>query len=89
MYFHVNFCLDEGGILLAPNPVDQMLSLSRIHEERSVVRIYNAQGQLMVQKEWLGNTLSLDVSQWTNGVYVVQSQSIMTGKEGRVSFVKQ
>ena len=83
------FALDEGGILLAPNPVDQLLSLSRVHEERSVVRIYNAQGQLMIQKEWLGNTLSLDVSQWTNGVYVVQSQSILTGKEGRVSFVKQ
>ena len=58
-----------------------MLSLSRIDEERSVVRIYNAQGQLMVQKEWLGNTLSFDVSQWTNGVYVVQSQSIVTAKE--------
>ena len=54
-----------------------------------MVRIYNAQGQLVIQKEWLDNTLSLDVSQWTNGVYVVQSQSILTGKEGRVSFVKQ
>lgn len=81
--------LDEGGILLAPNPVDHMLSLSRVHAEHSVVRVYNAKGQLMAQREWLGNTLSLDVSQWTNGVYVMQSQSVVTGKESRISFVKQ
>lgn len=81
--------LDEGGILIAPNPVDQLLSLSRVNEEGSVVRIYNAKGQLLFQEQWLGNTLSLDVSQWTNGVYVVQYQSMMTGKQGRISFVKQ
>ena len=81
--------LDEGGILLAPNPVDHTLSLSRVYAEHSVVRVYNAKGQLMVQREWLGNALSLDVSQWTNGVYVMQSQSVATGKESRISFVKQ
>ena len=26
----------------------------------------------------------LDVSQWSNGVYIVHSQSVVTGKEGRV-----
>ena len=81
--------LDAGGLLLAPNPVDQVVSLSRVDNEHSIVRIFNTKGQLIVQKEWLGNTLSLDVSQWSNGVYVVHSQSIATGKEGRVSFVKQ
>ncbi|MEC7267509.1 MAG: serine protease, partial [Bacteroidota bacterium] len=41
------FDLDEGGILLSPNPVDHMLSLSRVDTEHSVVRVYNAKGQLM------------------------------------------
>lgn len=81
--------LDAGGLLLAPNPVDQVVSLSRVDNEHSIVRIVNSTGQLMVQKDWIGNTLSLDVSQWSDGVYVVHSQSITTGKEGRVSFVKQ
>ena len=81
--------LDAGGLLLAPNPVDQVVSLSRVDNEHSVVRIVNSTGQLMVQKDWIGNSLSLDVSQWSDGVYVVHSQSITTGKEGRVSFVKQ
>ncbi|MGB0457511.1 MAG: trypsin-like peptidase domain-containing protein [Chitinophagales bacterium] len=81
--------LDAGGLLLAPNPVDQVVSLSRVDNEHSIVRIVNSTGQLMVQKDWMGNTLSLDVSQWSDGVYVVHSQSITTGKEGRVSFVKQ
>lgn len=81
--------LDAGGLLLAPNPVDQVVSLSRVDNEHSIVRIVNSTGQLMVQKDWMGNSLSLDVSQWSDGVYVVHSQSITTGKEGRVSFVKQ
>ena len=51
------------------------------------MRIYRAQGQWF--KRVVGQYTFIDVSQWTNGVYVVQSQSIMTGKEGRVSFVKQ
>ena len=53
--------LDAGGLLLAPNPVDQVVSLSRVDNEHSIVRIVNSTGQLMVQKDWMGNTLSLDV----------------------------
>lgn len=81
--------LAQGGLLLSPNPVDHVLSLSRVDTEQSVVRIYNAKGQIMIQKEWLGSQLSLDVSQWSNGVYIVHSQSVVTGKEGRISFVKR
>ena len=81
--------LAHGVLLLSPNPVDHVLSLSRVDTEQSVVRIYNAEGQIMMQKEWWDSQFSLDVSQWSNGVYIVYSQSVVTGKEGRISFVKQ
>ena len=81
--------LTQGGLLLSPNPVDHVLSLSRVDTDQSVVRIYNAKGQIMMQKEWWGSQLSLDVSQWANGVYIIHAQSVATGKESRISFVKQ
>jgi len=79
-------------ILLFPNPVSNELELNFTPQlsGRVQVRVFDARGRLVegIQKELAGGSLSLQVTAWPAGLYVLQCM-----KDGEVlgaeKFVKQ
>ncbi|MDG1147492.1 MAG: T9SS type A sorting domain-containing protein [Crocinitomicaceae bacterium] len=63
-------------VVISPNPVVDVLSLSNIEEE---VFIYDTKGEMMMKT----SSKTVDVSQLPSGVYIVKSKSL------RSKFIKQ
>jgi hypothetical protein len=70
----------DSGIILYPNPANQTVNISVTQASGNAnVSIFDINGRLIITKEIsLDTTTSLDVSQVTSGVYLVQ----VTAQEG-------
>jgi len=72
---------DYFGLQLSPNPAIDYVQLSTSKNNASLnarVQIYNTSGQLLQHFKWNGETRSVDVSEFAEGVYIV---SVQSGKE--------
>ena len=59
---------------LFPNPADQNLRVEA--DGLTHVTVYNALGQLVCQMECEGNGLNINVSGWSEGVYLLKLQTV-------------
>src|SRR5690606_10781400 len=78
-----------GGITLYPNPTRNILNVNLSHGEApEEYIIYNAIGQV-IRKAKITNTseLSIDTSEFANGVYLIKFTKV--GKSKTIRFVKQ
>ena len=68
--------LGERGFVAFPNPVDDRLQL-RFAGEGLRVRAFNAVGKMIFERDWIagGGAVSLDVSDWTPGTYLLEWQT--------------
>ena len=76
----------DSGIILYPNPANQTVNISVTQASGNAnVSIFDINGRLIITKEIsLDTTTSLDVSQVTSGVYLVQ----VTAQEGFIKTTK-
>ena len=76
----------DSGIILYPNPANQTVNISVTQASGNAnVSIFDINGRLILTKEIsLDTTTSLDVSQVTSGVYLVQ----VTAQEGFIKTTK-
>lgn len=66
------------GLQLSPNPATNNVLLTTNRKNASlntIVKIFNAGGQLMKEFYWRGENLNLDISGLTSGVYLMTIQS--------------
>jgi len=74
-YLHVYYsptAVDESNVQnvsIFPNPANHSLSIGV--DGMTSVRVCNMLGQVMMERESSGNTLSINVSDWNEGLYVV------------------
>jgi hypothetical protein len=74
-----------SALKLYPNPVQQSLSLEA--EGMTHMEVYDVLGQLVYQQETESNNLTLNVSDWTEGLYFVKVQTQSGWFIRRVSIV--
>lgn len=70
-----------------PNPATQSITIENIASDINIA-VYNTTGQCVLQTTTSGNKIVIDVSNLSNGIYIVR----LTGKDGRQGiskFVKQ
>ena len=63
---------EKRHITVFPNPVEDMMRVA-IHDylpQQAIIRLYNLEGQLVVQQALSGVTELIDLSSLTSGVYV-------------------
>ncbi len=75
----------EGSIVLYPNPVTDVLVIDFTEfqtPEEVVLEIYNVQGQCLLQQKVIKNTaqLSLNISRFPTGIYVIYFNRKVLGK---------
>ena len=71
---------------LYPNPTTDVLTISALTTIETIT-IYNTLGQLILQQEETGNSVSVDVSELASGLYIVQ---VGTGHtQSSQQFIKQ
>lgn len=61
------------SVQVYPNPARQSLSIEG--EEMSQVAVYDLLGQMVYRQDMDGNTLTINVSDWTEGLYLVKVQT--------------
>jgi hypothetical protein len=64
--------ISGSAIMLYPNPVTDVLTISLPGTEGANVKIYNAQGMLVSAKYTESNSLSLDMKDYPAGVYIIK-----------------
>ncbi len=65
---------DASGFALYPNPADQSVYLRDSDAaaiDRRLVRLFDMQGRLLLEREWEGPTLQMDVAQLPAGAYLI------------------
>ncbi len=63
---------------LSPNPTNGMINISvlrSLYSETVSLQIFNANGQLMEQQNWDGQSITKDISTYPKGLYMVKIQS--------------
>ncbi len=67
----------NGNIQISPNPGNGIftLSLQHVSNQNSEVEIYNSLGQLMKTNAINNNKTLIDISEFSNGVYIVELKS--------------
>lgn len=70
--------LNNANIKIYPNPVKDMLNIDGYYE---TVKFYNSCGQECLMQKVEGGRLSIDVSNWTKGIYFIEA----TAATGEVS----
>ena len=77
--------METGAVQLFPNPADQSLNIET--EGMTRVTVYNMLGQLTYDAEVDGNVMKINVSEWSEGLYLVKIHSIAGQLTHRVSIV--
>ena len=75
--------LQHSEISIYPNPVLDLLTIKSAVSKNSVVELRNTSGQLLYQKKMQGKQLKIDVSTFSNGIYIISlssSDGFATGK---------
>ncbi|MFZ5941517.1 MAG: pectinesterase family protein [Bacteroidota bacterium] len=78
--------LEDRQVKLYPNPAAEALTVSEL-PEGSVLSVYNGRGELMLTRTACSNSETIDLSTFSNGVYLLK----ITGKQTVLStkFVKR
>lgn len=58
-----------------PNPVMDMLTIGGL-PQKGTIRLFNAAGKLLLQQSVNAQTVTMDISQYAKGMYVLQYQSV-------------
>lgn len=66
-----NFQADNHDLILYPNPAKSNLKILTKDFEKIYFEIYNISGDLIMNKDIIGGTRTIDISQLKNGLYVV------------------
>ena len=62
---------NTNSLFFYPNPVNNIIYLTNIPENISIVKIYRMDGTLILQKQISSNNISLDVSMLGKGFYFI------------------
>jgi V8-like Glu-specific endopeptidase len=65
----------EEKIKLFPNPANEQVTIMINTKEQGVVFVYNSLGILIAEKALHSNSVSLDVSEWSPGIYIIQCRT--------------
>ena len=76
---------ENTALRLYPNPVNQSLKIET--EGMTQVSVYNMLGQTVYKKDWDGNVLNVNTSDWTEGLYLVKVQTAQGTISRRVSVI--
>ena len=76
---------ENTALRLYPNPVNQSLKIET--EGMTQVSVYNMLGQTVYKKDWDGNVLNVNTSDWTEGMYLVKVQTAQGTISRRVSVI--
>lgn len=71
-----------NGTELFPNPIHGTLVINT--DRKSVVRIYNTTGQLMISQPIEGSNSTINVEQLLKGIYIVKLSGDRTGTTGKL-----
>ncbi len=63
--------IEEAGFSMYPNPAVSQFTISG-ENQVDMVRVYNINGQLVMEKNTAGNLVNLDISGLNGGIYIVQ-----------------
>ncbi len=65
----------QNDLLLTvfPNPVKNVLTISNL-QQSGIVRLFNAAGKLLLQQTVSAQSMTIDMSKYANGMYVLQYQ---------------
>lgn len=75
-------------LVIYPNPVQNQLNVSKLNpEEYDRIAVYNMQGALLQQQTVSTTIARLDISNLTDGVYLLTLRSSLTLKEKTIKFV--
>lgn len=75
----------HSHFILTPNPTRGDLTISFPEKiENATISIYNALGQLIVQKSSPKNLFSIDMNNFSNGVYLYSIQSNALNQNGKI-----
>ncbi|MFK8010281.1 MAG: T9SS type A sorting domain-containing protein [Saprospiraceae bacterium] len=88
---NINETSPLSEINVFPNPAKDLLTFESVLEsdKNTSIQIFNMQGKLMSQFNFLGNQQRVDVSNWSNGMYFYQiSNEREKLKSGKVSILK-
>jgi hypothetical protein len=74
--------------MIYPNPVQDYLVVSRINpEEYDRLLVFNLQGAQLQQHYIRSNTMRVDITGFTDAVYLLVLRSSLTGREKTMKFV--
>ena len=76
---------DDMMVSLSPNPADQSVNIEA--EGLVHVTVYNMLGQFVYDTDVENNVLKVNVSDWTNGIYLVKIQTTQGQVSRRISVV--
>ncbi len=68
---------EASVITMFPNPANDFLYLDPDQGIKAPLQIYNAQGSLLYQKQSDGTRITVDLSTWSGGVYLVRYGSVI------------
>ncbi len=81
-------CLRETGVpvddrreekfKLYPNPGKEKIRLEYPEGKQGSASVFNLSGQIMLQKEWAGNRVEIDISTLPTGIYLLQVSTLDT-----------
>lgn len=77
----------ETKYKLYPNPADKFINIQLVSGQNSIVRIFDANGKLVAQKNTSSSLLQVDVSALKQGMYY--AQIIATGESTTLPFIKR
>jgi hypothetical protein len=76
--------LHNNSIIFYPNPAKDFINL--ILKDESLITIYNSVGQIVFTKKMNSNDFIIDISNLTNGVYIIKLNE--NGNSKTAKFIK-
>lgn len=91
IYLHKNTVLSSdsfnvSSVKLYPNPTSNILNIEANANVQNVI-VYNVLGQEVMNRETNGTSISLDVSSFNNGIYVIKT--LIDGNVSSTKFIKE
>ena len=91
IYLHKNTVLSSdsfnvSSVKLYPNPTSNILNIEANGNVQNVI-VYNVLGQEVMNRETNGTSISLDVSSFNNGIYVIKT--LIDGNVSSTKFIKE
>ena len=62
----------KNQLLLYPNPTRDQVSISLPEAQEGTLRVFSANGQVLLQKRTFSELITLDVQTWPRGLYLLR-----------------